>query len=94
MTSNYRNVELAAVVQELGTGHAVLGRGCRSTALRDEVDRFASTTQTDELLVFFLGKSISVLRHEMGSYFLWAAPCGMAEGTLALLFVLVPRVPS
>ena len=30
----------------------------------------------------------------MGSYFLWAAPRGIAEGTLALLLVLVPRVPS
>jgi hypothetical protein len=35
-----------------------------------------------------------MLRYEMGSYFLRAAPRGIAEGTLALLLVLVPRVSS
>jgi hypothetical protein len=30
----------------------------------------------------------------MGSYFLWAAPGGITEGTLALLLVLVSSMPS
>lgn len=38
----------------LGIGHAVLGRGCRSTAFRDEVDRSAPTPQTMKFLGFVL----------------------------------------
>jgi hypothetical protein len=30
----------------------------------------------------------------MGPYFLWAAPGGITEGTLALLLVLVSSMPS
>jgi hypothetical protein len=55
---------------------------------------FAPTSQTVKFLVLLLGESISVLRYEVGSNFLWAAPRGVTEGTLGLLLMLVPRVPS
>ena len=74
--------------------HKVSGRGCWSRAFRDEMDCFAPTSQTVKFLVLLLGELISVLRYEVGSNFLWAGPPGVTEGTLGLLLMLVPRVPS
>jgi hypothetical protein len=55
---------------------------------------FTPTSQTVKFLVLLIGESISVLRYEVGSDFLWTAPWGVTEGTLGLLLMLVPRVPS
>jgi hypothetical protein len=86
--------ERASWDRRLCAEHTTSGRGCWSRAFRDEVHCFTPTSQTVKFLVLLIGESISVLRYEVGSDFLWTAPWGGTEGTLGLLLMLVPRVPS